>query len=386
MPAATAGAQTADILKVSYRPYLLLAELTHRCPLHCPYCSNPLVTAASEELSTEDWRRVIEEAAGLGVLHVGFSGGEPLQRSDLAELISAARGAGLYSNLITSGLGLNQRRGEELKAAGLDTVQISFQSDEAGLGDRIAGAAAHEKKLAAARIVRGLGYPLTMNVVLHRANIGRMDQLIALAEDLGAERLELANTQYYGWAFRNRAALLPSRAQIVRATESARAAKERLAGKMDILFVTPDYYSERPKPCMNGWGRRYITVNPGGDVLPCPTAGEIKGLRFDNVRARSLSWIWAQSEAFNRFRGTEWMPAPCRTCDFREVDFGGCRCQAALLTGDASATDPACSLSPHREKLTSFIESIDQAGDEMEPLGGGFGGVVFRQNPALVKS
>jgi pyrroloquinoline quinone biosynthesis protein E len=368
---------------VNERPYLLLAELTHRCPLHCPYCSNPPSAGGGEELATEDWRRVIEQAAELGVLHVGFSGGEPLQRSDLAELVRAARGAGLYSNLITSAVGLNRRRGEELKEAGLDTVQISFQSDEAGLGDRIAGAAAHEKKLAAARMVRELGFPLTVNVVLHRGNIGRIEQMIALAQELGAERLELANTQYYGWAFRNRGALLPSREQITRARESARAARERLAGTMDMLFVTPDYYSERPKPCMNGWGRRYITVNPRGEVLPCPTAGEIQGLRFDNVRTRLLSWIWTQSEAFNRFRGTEWMPEPCRTCDFREVDFGGCRCQAALLTGDPGATDPACSLSPHRPKLMSFIESVSRADDAIDPFGADHGRVVFRQNPVL---
>jgi pyrroloquinoline quinone biosynthesis protein E len=362
-----------------FRPYLLLAELTYQCPLHCPYCSNPAEVSAGHELSTADWQRVLRQAASLGVLHVGFSGGEPLQRQDLDQLVAAARGAGLYSNLITSAVGLNRRRAEQLKAAGLDAVQISFQSDEAGLADKIAGTHAHAKKLEMAGLIRALGFPLTMNVVLHRANIGRLEQLIGLAENLEAERLELANTQYYGWAFRNRAALLPTRAQIEQALEVTAAARQRLAGKMDILFVVPDYYSERPKPCMNGWGRRYLTVNPSGDVLPCPTAGEIPGLRFDNVRDKSLNWIWEQSEAFNRFRGIEWMPDPCRTCEFRELDFGGCRCQAALITGDSAATDPACSLSPQRERLTQFVESVQEAGAKADPLDSL--PVRFRQNP-----
>lgn len=366
---------------MSHRPYLLLAELTHRCPLHCPYCSNPPTTAEGKELDTGEWRRVIREAAGLGILHIGFSGGEPLQRPDLVELVAAARAAGLYSNLITSALGLGRARTEALREAGLDTVQISFQSDEDTLANRIAGVPAHQLKLAAARVVRDLGFSLTMNVVLHRANIERLEQLIALAQEVGAERLELANTQFYGWAFRNRAVLLPTRAQIHRATQIVHAAKARLAGQLDILFVAPDYYAERPKPCMNGWGRRYLTVNPVGNVLPCPTAGEIRGLRFDNVRAHPLEWIWIKSEAFNRFRGTEWMPKPCRTCEFREVDFGGCRCQAALMTGDPAATDPACSLSPHREKLTSFVNSVQSTTPASAPGEIDFHSLVFRQNP-----
>lgn len=338
------------------RPFSLLAEITHRCPLHCPYCSNPLQLASqAQELKTEEWERVLNEAAEIGVLHVGFSGGEPLQRSDLVQLVAAAREAGLYSNLITSSLGLNPRRLEELKRAGLDSIQISFQSDEATLADQIAGVSAHAKKLEAARMVREFDFPLTINAVLHRGNIERLEKIISLAETLGAERLELANTQYYGWAFKNRATLLPTRAQVERATEIAAAAKKRLLGRMELLFVVPDYYSDRPKPCMNGWGQKYLTVNPIGEVLPCPTAHEIKTLRFDNVREKSLAWIWRESEAFNRFRGTEWMPDPCRSCEFREVDFGGCRCQAALITGDAAVTDPACQYSPHRDVLTDFV-------------------------------
>jgi PqqA peptide cyclase len=367
---------------VNHRPYLLLAEVTHRCPLHCPYCSNPTAYPGGKELATEDWGRVMGEAAAMGILHVGFSGGEPLQRADLKGLVAAARSAGLYSNLITSAIGLSRRRAEELKDAGLDSVQISFQSDEEPLADRIAGTAAHAKKLEAARMVRELGFPLTVNVVLHRGNIDRLSQIISLAERLGAERLELANTQYYGWAFQNRALLLPTHDQITTAGELAGAAKERLSGTMEMLFVTPDYYSERPKPCMNGWGRRHVTVSPVGDVLPCPTAGEIKGLRFDNVRAHSLAWIWNESEAFNRFRGTEWMPDPCRSCEFREVDFGGCRCQAALIAGDPAVTDPACSLSPYRDKLTRFVESVQETSPAVQSFEGNPGAISYRLNPS----
>jgi pyrroloquinoline quinone biosynthesis protein E len=327
------------------------------------------------ELGTDEWKRVLEEAAALGVLHVGFSGGEPLLRADIVELVERARRAGLYSNLITSSIGLTRERATALKSAGLDSVQISFQSDDPSLSDNIAGTAAHQRKLEAARMVRELGIPLTVNVVVHRANIDRLDKCIALAEELSAERLELANSQYYGWAFRNRAALLPTRAQVKRAVEITQRARQRLFGKMEILFVIPDYYSERPKPCMHGWGNRHLTVNPAGDVLPCPTAGEIRGMKFDNVRSRSLQLIWAESEAFNRFRGTEWLPEPCHSCEFREKDFGGCRCQAALLTGDASVTDPVCSLSMHHQRLTDFVDSVQRSENS--------GGWVYRQNPGV---
>jgi pyrroloquinoline quinone biosynthesis protein E len=367
---------------MNFRPYMLLAELTYGCPLHCPYCSNPAQYPAGQELSTAEWSRLFAEAAALGVLHAGFSGGEPLRRADLADLVAAARAAGLYTNLITSAVGLQPERARQLREAGLDSIQISFQSDEPALADRIAGTSAHAVKLKAARLVRELGFPLTANVVLHRANIDRLEKIISLVEDLGAERLELANTQYYGWAFQNRATLLPTREQIARAAEIVATQKKRLSGKMSILFVTPDYYSDRPKPCMNGWGRQFLTVNPVGDVLPCPTASSIKDLRFDNVRAHSLDWIWNRSEAFNRFRGTEWMPSPCRDCSFREIDFGGCRCQAALIAEDANATDPACSLSPHREKLTAFVDSIQSADPVPSSLDQHFSRLSFRQNPA----
>ena len=332
---------------MNHRPYGLLAELTYRCPLHCPYCSNPTQLSATDaELNTADWRRVLREAAELGVLHAGFSGGEPLTRDDLADLVRAAREAGLYTNLITSALGLTPARARELRDAGLDSVQISLQADEPSLADRIAGTKAHAQKLDAARLVRESGLALSLNIVLHRLNIVRLESMIALAEELGAERLELAHTQWYGWAFLNRDTLMPTRTQVAETARIASAAKARLAGRMEIFYVLPDYFGDRPKPCLHGWGRRFLTVNPTGQVLPCPTAEAIPSLRFDNVRERSLRWIWDESESFNRFRGTEWMPEPCQSCELREIDFGGCRCQAALLTGDPANTDPACSLSP----------------------------------------
>jgi pyrroloquinoline quinone biosynthesis protein E len=335
-------------------------------------------------LTAEEWRRVLGQAGDLGVLHVLFSGGEPLLRLELPELVTAAREAGMYTNLITSALGLSRERAKQLKAAGLDNVQISFQAEDGVLADSIAGVSAHAKKLEAARLVRELGFPLTFNVVLHRKNLGQLEAMIALAEELGAERLELANTQFYGWAFKNKEALLPTRLQLEEAERIAAAAKARLRGKTEVLYVLPDYYGERPKPCMNGWGRRYMTVNPVGDVLPCPTAGEIKSLRFDNIRHHSLGWIWAESEAFNRFRGTAWMPDPCRTCDLREVDFGGCRCQAALLTGDAANTDPACSLSPYHHTITRITHGAQhpsESGSMLSPSNAVPAPFDYRTNP-----
>jgi pyrroloquinoline quinone biosynthesis protein E len=344
-----------------YRPLGLLAELTYRCPLGCPYCSNPVFSGpGGEELTTEEWIRVLGEGAELGVLHALFSGGEPVLRKDLGRLVAAAREKDLYTNLITSAIGLSRAKLLELKSAGLDSIQISFQSDEAAGADPIAGIPAHERKLEAARWVRDADLPLTVNVVIHRGNISRIEQLIDLAVSLGAHRLELAHTQYYGWALRNRKALLPTRAQVQEAARVAERAKAALRGELEILYVLPDYFGDRPKPCMNGWGRRYLTVSPAGDVLPCPTAREIPSLTFENVRRRSLREIWESSEAFNRFRGTDWMPEPCRSCPEREVDFGGCRCQAAILSGDPARTDPACALSPDRGKLEAILGTADQ--------------------------
>jgi pyrroloquinoline quinone biosynthesis protein E len=368
------------------RPYALLAEITYRCPLHCPYCSNPVTvesavpsgeqagptalrtahtTENNGELTTKEWKRVIREAAELGVLQIGFSGGEPLARSDLPELVRGGREANLYTNLITSGIGLDDDRLHALRDAGLDSVQLSFQSDESHLADEIAGARAHQSKIEVAAKIRAAAIPLSLNFVIHRRNIDRLPQMIELVEKLGAERVELANVQFYGWAFLNRANLLPTREQVDRAREIATAAKARLAGKIDMFYVLPDYYESRPKPCLNGWGQRYLTVNAIGDVLPCPTASSaIPDLHFENVRTRDLDWIWRESESFNRFRGTEWMPEPCRSCPQREIDFGGCRCQAALLTGKAANTDPVCEFSPNRAIVDAVLRDINSSSEQ----------------------
>ncbi len=343
---------------MNYRPYALLAELTYDCPLHCPYCSNPVRCPRDGELSTREWKRVFAEAARLGVLHLGLSGGEPLTRHDLAELIATAHAEGLYSNLITSAVGLDQKRLTDLRSAGLDSIQISFQADAAELADTIAGAHVHQRKMEAALLVRKMGLPLSLNVVLHRHNIGRLEEIIAFAEGLAAIRLELANVQFYGWGHLNQQQLLPSRAQVEIAAATANAAQERLAGQMELVYVLPDYYETRPKPCMQGWGRRYLTVNPVGDVLPCPNATSIKDISFENVRRQSLAFIWHESTSFNRFRGTDWMPPLCRECPQHEIDFGGCRCQASLLTGDAGATDPVCTLSPDRQVIDRLVSDL----------------------------
>ena len=356
------------------------------CRVRCPqrrtsgaHCAEDSANYSNNgELTTEEWKRVIREAAALGVLQIGFSGGEPLARRDLGELIRAAREAKLYTNLITSGIGLDDDRLRALRDAGLDSIQLSFQSDESSLADEIAGARAHERKLDVAAKIRAAGIPLSLNFVIHRRNIDRLPQMIDLTEALGAERVELANVQFYGWAFRNRAALLPTREQVDRARDIATAAKARLAGKIDIFYVLPDYYETRPKPCLNGWGQRYLTVNPIGDVLPCPTASSaIPDLRFENVRTRDLDWIWQESESFNRFRGTEWMPEPCRSCPQKEIDFGGCRCQAALLTGNAANTDPVCDLSPNRAVVDAVLHDINTSSEHTHEW-------TYRTNPSAL--
>jgi PqqA peptide cyclase len=345
------------------KPFALLAELTYACPLHCSYCSNPLaLDEYGDELTTAQWQRVLAEAAALGVLQVHLSGGEPALRHDLVELVAHANDVGLYTNLITSGLGFATRRAEQLREAGLDHVQISIQADEQALSDRIAGTASFERKLVAARLVKQLGWPLTLNVVLHRRNIDRIGGILELAVELGADRIELANTQYYGWAARNRAQLLPSEDQLVRAEATVRATRERLGDRMQIIYVIPDYYSRYPKPCMDGWARRQFTVAPNGDALPCPVAADLaRGLELPpaNVREHSLDWIWAESPLFRRFRGEDWMPDPCRSCERRTVDHGGCRCQAFALTGDAARTDPVCHLSPDHDIVASAVAAAN---------------------------
>jgi len=342
-------------------PLALLAELTHRCPLRCPYCSNPTeLTRASGELSTAEWARVFQEAAALGCLQIHLSGGEPTVRRDIVEIVAAARAAGLYTNLITAGVLLDAALMARLAEAGLDHVQLSVQdADEAG-AERIGGMkGAQARKRAAAALVRQAGLPLTLNAVVHRQNLHNLPRLIEIALEWGAGRLEVAHVQYYGWALANRDALLPSRAQLDDATYIVEAARAAHRGRLVIDYVVPDYHAARPKACMGGWGRRFLAVSPAGNVLPCHAAESITGMVFANVRNTSLAEAWMGSEAFNMFRGTAWMPKPCQGCEHAERDWGGCRCQAFALTGDAANTDPACALSPHHAMLA---EAVAEAG------------------------
>jgi PqqA peptide cyclase len=342
-------------------PLALLAELTHRCPMRCVYCSNPLaLEPASRELPTATWMRVLGEAAGLGVLQVSFSGGEPTVRTDLADLVAAAAGAGLYTNLITSGVLLDGQAVARLAAAGLDHVQISIQDTDVAVGERIGGLqGAHAKKLAAAEAATAAGLALTLNAVIHRGNAARVPAMIALAEALGAGRIEIAHVQYHGWALANRRALLPSRADCDSVTAAVEAARAAYAGRLVIDYVAPDYHARLPKACMGGWGRRALNIDPVGRVLPCHAATTIPGLTFASVADAPLADIWAHSPAFNRFRGTAWMPEPCASCERRDLDWGGCRCQALALTGDAAAPDPVCHKSPHHALVAAIAAHAD---------------------------
>ena len=339
-------------------PLGLLAELTHRCPLSCPYCSNPLeLDRRSDELDTATWQRVFEEAAALGVLQLHLSGGEPAARADIVALAGHAARAGLYTNLITSGVGLNHPRLEALAAAGLDHVQLSIQGVEAEAADKVAGlAGAHARKRDIARDVVELGLPLTLNAVVHRGNIGQVEPLVRQALEWGARRVEIAHAQYYGWALRNRAALMPGADEIIRARATVERLREETRGRIVIDYVAPDHFGARPKPCMSGWGRQSLNVTPRGRVLPCHAAESIPGLAFWNVREHALADIWERSPAFEAFRGTAWMPEPCRSCERREIDFGGCRCQAFLLTGDARNADPVCALSPFHHLIREIAD------------------------------
>jgi PqqA peptide cyclase len=339
-------------------PRWLLAELTYKCPLQCPYCSNPLDYAAhSQEISTEDWKRVLSEARKMGAVQLGLSGGEPLTRQDLEEIVQHARGLGYYSNLITSGYGLTEERIMALKTAGLDHIQISIQASSADLSDHLAGTKSFEHKKQVAHLVKKHGYPMVLCVVIHRENIHQMADILAMAEELGADYLELANTQYYGWAHINRDALLPTKEQFEQAEAIAQAFKEKVAGKMKIYYVVPDFYESRPKACMNGWGTTFLTIAPDGVALPCHSARELPGLDCPNVNDFSIEQIWKESKAFNFFRGFEWMQEPCRSCDEKVKDFGGCRCQAYLLSGDMYATDPVCSKSSQRHLIEDAIHA-----------------------------
>ncbi len=338
-------------------PLALLAELTHRCPLACPYCANPVeLERASAELETATWRRVLDEAAALGVLQVHFSGGEPTARRDLLELVGRAARRGLYSNLITSGIMLDGPALTALAEAGLDHVQLSFQDAEAASADRIGGyRGGHARKLAVARLIREAGLPLTANFVVHRQNLAGLPAMLALGEAIGASRIEIAHVQYYGWGLVNRAALMPSLAQLEAANALVEQARADLRGQVTIDYVVPDYHAARPKACMGGWGRRIMNITPAGLALPCHAAETLPGFSFPSVRSASLAEIWRNDPGFARFRGTAWMPDPCRSCDRREVDWGGCRCQAFALTGDAAATDPACMLSPDHGLMAAAV-------------------------------
>jgi pyrroloquinoline quinone biosynthesis protein E len=345
-------------------PLAVLLEMTHRCPLQCGYCSNPVeMERAGNELTTDEWKKVLTELAEIGVLQVHFSGGEPTVRKDLVELVKHATDAGLYTNLITSAVLFTRDKLEALADAGLAHIQISFQANDPALANRIGGFKnGHAKKLEAAGWARELGLPLTVNAVMHRQNLEQLPEMIDLAVALDADRIEVANVQYYGWALKNRQALMPTVEQIDVATRVVEDARTRLKGILEIDYVVPDYYAIRPKKCMGGWGRQFFNITPSGRILPCHAAETIKTLDFESVRSNhSIAWIWANSDAFNKYRGTGWMPEPCQSCAFKEVDFGGCRCQAFAMTGDAGNTDPACSFSPHHDRLfkTAEIESAE---------------------------
>jgi len=353
-------------------PLWLLAELTYRCPLQCPYCSNPLDFARTEqELSTEQWVSVLSQGREMGAAQLGFSGGEPLVRTDLPELIAEARTLGYYTNLITSGLGLTEAKVEAFAEAGLDHIQVSFQASDPELNNAVAGSRkAFEQKLAMARAVKAAGYPMVLNFVIHRHNIHQMPDIIDLCERLGADYVELATCQYYGWAFENREGLMPSREQLVRAEAEVNDGRARLQARgsaMKLIFVTPDYYEERPKACMNGWGSLFLTVAPDGTALPCHSA-RLLPIDFPNVKDLGLREIWYDSPGFNHYRGDEWMPEPCRSCDEKGKDFGGCRCQAYLLTGNADNADPVCSKSPHHDRILAARRAADHATAGLDEL------------------
>jgi len=344
-------------------PLALVAELTHRCPLHCVYCSNPReLTARGRELPATSWARVFREAAELGVLQADFTGGEPLARPDLTEIIRSARAAGLYASLITSGLPLDEKRLAELVGAGLDHFQLSFQGAEERTAPLFSGTNTHAQKLRVAEWVKRYRVGLTLNFVIHRGNLHQLEEVVTLAEKIAPARVEFAHVQYYGWAFANRARLLPTRAQLDRSLEILKAAEERLRGRVKVEYVVPDYYARYPKPCMGGWGRKVILVKPDGDVLPCHAANVLPGMMFENAEKRSLREIWETSAAFQKYRGIEWMPELCRNCDRREQDFGGCRCQAFVLAQDAAATDPVCTKAPGRTIVDAIVREANAPG------------------------
>ncbi len=349
------------------KPLWLLAELTYRCPLQCPYCSNPIdIAKYKEELSTDDWIRVMREARKMGATQLGFSGGEPLVRKDLEELIAEARQLGYYTNLITSGVGMDEERIKEFKKAGLDHIQVSFQASTEELNNYIGGTKSFQHKLDMARLVKQYEYPMVLNIVLHRKNIDQIDHILDMTVDLNADYVELASTQYYGWSRINVDQLLPTRAQLENAEKVAKHYQEKMKDKMKIIYVIPDYFENRPKKCMNGWGNIFLTIAPDGSALPCHAAAQLPGLEIPNVKNHSVDWIWDDSPTFNQFRGTDWMKEPCRSCPEKEKDLGGCRCQAWMLTGDASNADPVCDKSPFHGQLHDDVERIGKLAGNKE--------------------
>ncbi|MEE2983243.1 MAG: pyrroloquinoline quinone biosynthesis protein PqqE [Pseudomonadota bacterium] len=358
----TTAGSTSDI---SGKPLWLLAELTYRCPLQCPYCSNPLdIARVDKELDTDEWIRVLRESRAMGAMQLGLSGGEPLVRQDLAAIIAEARTLGYYSNLITSGVGMDGERVARFKQAGLDHIQISFQASDEELNDYLGGTQSFQHKLDMARAVKSQGYPMVLNIVIHRHNIDQIEDILRMTIDLQADYVELASTQYYGWSKLNVETLLPTRDQLEAAEAVAHRYQERMKDRMKIIYVVPDYYENRPKPCMNGWGSIFLTIAPDGTALPCHAAAQLPGLSFPNVRDHTIEAIWSESDAFNRFRGFDWMQEPCRSCPEKTKDFGGCRCQAYMMTGDATAADPVCDKSPHHAELVSEVERIERVATE----------------------
>ncbi|MBK69176.1 MAG: pyrroloquinoline quinone biosynthesis protein PqqE [Legionellales bacterium] len=352
---ATAGSELSN----QSQPLWLLAELTYRCPLQCPYCSNPVEMAKyKNELSTEDWIRVMQQSRKMGATQLGFSGGEPLVRKDLEILIKEARSLGYYTNLITSGVGMDESRIVAFKEAGLDHIQISFQASNEELNNYIGGTKSFQHKYEMARLVKKYEYPMVLNIVLHRKNVSQIKDILDMTVDLNADYVELASTQYYGWSRVNIDQLLPTKEQLMHAESIAREYQEKMKDKMKIIYVIPDYFENRPKKCMNGWGNIFLTIAPDGSALPCHAAGQLPGLQFPNVRDHNVDWIWNDSPDFNKFRGTSWMKEPCSSCDEKHKDLGGCRCQAYMLTGDATNADPVCDKSPFHEKLHGDVERI----------------------------
>jgi len=366
---AIAGSATESARARCGPPLWLLAEVTYRCPLHCVFCYNPVdYTRYGEELSTGEWLRVLREARKLGAAQLGFSGGEPLVRDDLEILVAEAHQLGYYTNLITSGVGLTEQRIKAFKEAGLDHIQLSFQDSTKELNDFLTHTRTFDLKERVIKSVRAYGYPTVLNVVLHRLNIDHIEQILAMAEAMGVEYLELANTQFYAWAMVNRDLLLPTREQLERAEAVTNAFRERIGDRMRVFFVVPDYYAKRPKACMNGWGSVFLTITADGVALPCHEARQLPGLTFPNVREAELSWIWNQSPGFNAYRGDAWMKEPCKTCPEKAKDFGGCRCQAYLLTGDATNADPACDLSPHHHLIEDAVLRAEKPAPDVRKI------------------